>query len=351
MGRPRRKLDTFHQTDAVEKQLKEEKAGWRRERLLAIRLGLIGELNLGEIAKYVGHSRSTVQEWFEAFREGGLDRLLEDKRVNNHGPEGLLVGDAKERLCKELSGGRFRTAPQIQRWLKEELGIEAALPTIYTWLGKFGARLRVPRPSHIKKSPTATQAFKEELAQKLHSLGIADHKPVRLWVLDEMRFGLHSFGRKVWVSGDQRPVYPSQQRYQWGYLYGAVGVGHGRSEFLLSETVDQEHLAAYYQQIADSDLAAVHVVIQDGAGFHLRDGDSRLPENLRIITLPPYSPELNPVEKLWDQIKDTLCNRAFRTIEQLQETVTEWLEDFWGDLGRAFSLIGKNWLITQANAS
>ena len=46
-----------------------------------------------------------------------------------------------------------------------------------------------------------------------------------------------------------------------------------------------------------SDPAAIHVLIQDGAGFHLPDGHARLPENVRVLTLPAYSPELNPVEK------------------------------------------------------
>ena len=68
----------------------------------------------------------------------------------------------------------------------------------------------------------------------------------------QMRYGLHSFTRRVWVSKGVRPVAPSQQRYEWGYLYGALGVGLARSEFLYAETVDQEHLATYYGQIASS---------------------------------------------------------------------------------------------------
>ena len=80
-----------------------------------------------------------------------------------------------------------------------------------------------------------------------------------------MRYGLHSFSRRIWVKKGVRPVCPSPQRYQWGSLYGAVGVGLARSEFFYAETVDQEHLAAYYEQIGQSDPAAVHVLIQDGA--------------------------------------------------------------------------------------
>ena len=95
----------------------------------------------------------------------------------------------------------------------------------------------------------------------------------------------------------------------------------------------------------------MHVIVQDGAGFHLRDGDPRLPENVRIILLPPYSPELNPAEKLWDQIKDAICNQVFATIEALQTIITAWLRDFWADMRGAFNLIGNSWLLDQVNAS
>lgn len=351
VARTRRKLDTFQEAAAVEKRLKAEPPGWRRERLMAVQLGLAGELNLEEIASAVGRSRSRIQEWFDWFREGGMARLLEDQRINNHGPEGFLKPEAKERFDAEVAKGRFRTAPQIQRWVEKELGIKAAQTTIYGWLGKLGARMRVPRPSHVRKNPEAAEAFKEKLLDKLHSLRIAKGRAVRVWVMDEMRFGLHSFTRKVWITGKERPVAPSQQHYQWGYLYGAVGVSHGRSEFLFAETVDQEHLTCYYEQIGRSDPAAVHVIVQDGAGFHLRDGDPRLPENVRIILLPPYSPELNPAEKLWDQIKDAICNQVFTTIETLQTIITGWLREFWADMRRAFNLIGNSWLLDQVNAS
>lgn len=59
------------------------------------------------------------------------------------------------------------------------------------------------------------------------------------------------------------------------------------------------------------------MVIGDEAGFHFRPGDRRLPERVRIVPLPAYSPELDPVEKLRDVVKDSLCNRVYKGIEAL----------------------------------
>ena len=64
----------------------------------------------------------------------------------------------------------------------------------------------------------------------------------------------------------------------------------------------------------------MHVLIKDGAGFHLLDGHPDLPDNVRVVSLPPYSPQLNPWEGLWDQVKDELCNRVFATVAE-QRTV------------------------------
>jgi transposase len=75
-----------------------------------------------------------------------------------------------------------------------------------------------------------------------------------------------------------------------------------------------------------------------------------LPENLRIVTLPPYSPELNPVEGLWDQLKDVLCNRGFASVAELETEIVRWLGSFWRDTLRIRSLVF-GWLQDCVNAS
>jgi transposase len=128
-----------------------------------------------------------------------------------------------------------------------------------------------------------------------------------------------------------------------------VCVGLSRTEFLLTETMDQPHSIHFYRQIGANDPAAIHVLLQDGAGFHLPDGDARLPDNVRIITLPAYSPELNPIEGLWDQIKDALCNKVFATIAELEAVLLCELRRFWKDARRIHTLVF-DWLLNQANA-
>jgi len=76
----------------------------------------------------------------------------------------------------------------------------------------------------------------------------------------------------------------------------------------------------------------MHVVIGDGAGFHHRNGGGELPANLKIITLPTYSPELNPVQKFLDIVKDTICNTPWPTLEALEEKITVTLRKYWEEI-------------------
>lgn len=350
MARPRAKLDRCGEADLVARRLKTESAGPGRERLLAVQLGLAGELGLEQIAHAVQRSRATIQTWFATYRQGGVAALLYDARADNPGRPSELSGLALAEVQQDLQRGRWRSVPQLQRWLQQTHGVKLALSSLYDRLGKVRARRRVPRKSHLKKDPAASVEFRAELATKLTALQLPPGRPVRVWVLDEMRYGLHGFTRRVWGLPGHRPVVPTQQKYEWGFVYGAVAVGLSRTAFLLTETMDQPHSLHFYRQISASDPAAIHVLIQDGAGFHLPDGDPRLPDNVRLLPLPAYSPELNPIEGLWDQIKDTLCNQVFATLAELEKVLVAELQRFWQDARRVRSLIF-DWLLAQANTS
>ena len=104
------------------------------------------------------------------------------------------------------------------------------------------------------------------------------------------------------------------------------------------------------RDLAAGDAQAVHVIIRDQAGFHLRDGDPRLPARVRIIDLPPSTPELHPCEQLWDLVKDDLANRVHTTITKLRVGRRASLQRFWEDSRAVLSLIGRPWLQVELNA-
>lgn len=353
MARPRRDLDIQGEGDEVRSLYKTEKEAWRRERLLAVKLGLEGKLSLADIAEQLGRARSVIQNWFNAYREGGIEKLLSRKSgIAGRKPTAKITKQISEQIVSKLEAGEWRTAKEAEKWLKDEHGVVLAKGSIYYVLGKHEGRLKVVRPVHRKKDHERAEQFKTGLCSKLMELQIPDDKNVRFWVQDEMRYGLQTVVRSAWGLKGVRIVKQAQQKYQWGYTYGALEVGgQNAAEFSYLPTVSKEATRLHLEQISRSDPASVHVLIWDGAGFHQQDQEEGVPENIRLIRLPPYSPELNPIEKLWDITKDMICNRIFDTLDDLEEKITESLERYWEDGELVKSLIGDGWMLGEINAT
>lgn len=329
---------------------KEHTDPWARQRLLVLRLVAQHELNAGEIAEAADVGRATVFRYLERFQSGGVAELL--RREHKGGQKPALAGDDHAAFVEELRAGKFRRAKDAQAWIKARTKRSLALSSVYGLLGKAGGVLKVPRKTHAKKDAAKAEEFKTALAAKLAALsaGVED-RPLRLWVLDEHRYGLLPVIRRCWSLKGVRVHVPYATRYQWGYLHEALEVdGQHKVELLFTPAIDQDIHALFLRQIAESDPAACHIIIQDQAGFHLREGDTRLPANVRLLPLPPYSPELNPVEKLGDLVKDAICNRLFTDLRVLEDAILAELEPLRLHAQRVADLIGGGWLRDQVNA-
>lgn len=351
MSRPREPLNLKTDAASVRRKLKDKSlAGWQRQRLQAVLLGMEPRRPLPEIAGEVGAGARTVSTWFELFREGGMERLLR-REPKGPGRASWLDADMKEAIRAKLIEGKWRRAQDARQWLEKQLGRKLTLSVTYKYLGKIEARLKVPRPLHAKKDPAAAETFRQTLSDQLHAKDIALDASVHLWVIDEMRFGLQPVTRRVWTLRGVEVTAPVDPRYQWGYTYGALEVCGDRAEFLHTDGVSQEATGCFFDQLSASDPEGFHLVIQDGAGFHLSEGHERLPANVRVVTLPPYSPELNPIERLWDIVKDRICNQIWRDLEELTTAINTVLREYWTTPALVRSLIGQGWLLDQANSS
>jgi transposase-like protein len=150
MARIRRPLDPHRQAAQVFQQLKREPAGWRRERLLAVKLGLEGQLNLEGIAAHLGRARSCIQRWLDLFRRGSLDALLQPPR-RGKGPASQLTPALAEALRQKVAAGAFRRAADAHRWLVQAHGLRVGLATVYSYLKKSRRTAQSAAPLPPKK--------------------------------------------------------------------------------------------------------------------------------------------------------------------------------------------------------
>ena len=344
--RPKIRLTDEKQKEAVSLALEACVNPQLRLKLTAIRLAYGGSHTLSQISAELGVARSTVAVWIRVFRKEGLGGI---EQLAKKGVQ--MDEESSTELLADLRKGKWKRARDIQHWLSGR-GVKLKLTGVYSWLRRVGAKPKVPRKTHAKKDPAKALAFQSNLSQQLKDLGIASGKPIRLWVADEHRFGLISVLRRVWTLRGCRPTAPYQTKYQWSYLYSALEIGgEGRAEGLFAPTVNLDWSRAFLEQIAERDPQAEHVVIWDQAGFHQKAASQDLPPRLHIVSLPPYSPELNPVEKIGLLIKNKIANRIFETLDQIEAAVSEEMQPIWKQAERVHQLVGQGWLLNQVNSS
>lgn len=174
---------------------------------------------------------------------------------------------------------------------------------------------------------------------------------MRVWAIDEHRYGLISHQRRCWGLRRVRPHAPYRTKYDWGYLSTALEIdGKNEAVCMFFPSVSKDVSAVFLRELAASDQRAVHVVIQDQAGFHLKAQDEGVPENVRLLPLPPYSPELNPVERVGDLIKDATGNRVFGSLKEMEAAIEKEIKPLWSEPQRVRSLVGEGWIRSQVNA-
>jgi transposase len=121
-----------------------------------------------------------------------------------------------------------------------------------------------------------------------------------------------------WGLKGSRPTAVQQTEYEWVYLFGAVNPITGASSALLAPTVNTEYMNHHLRFIGEQAGADVHVIlVLDGAGWHVAK-NLKVPANVTLLPLPPYSPELNPVERLWAYLRSHyLSNRVYKDYNHL----------------------------------
>ena len=149
-------------------------------------------------------------------------------------------------------------------------------------------------------------------------------KPVEIWFQDEMRLGQKNGIVRQWARRGSRPTQPADQRYESAYLFGAICPARGKGAALALPYADTEAMQLHLEEISRAVARGAHgVLLLDRAGWHTT---ARLvvPKNMTLIFLPSRAPELNPVENIWQFLRQTwLSNRVFETYEAIIEAACQ----------------------------
>jgi hypothetical protein len=128
-------------------------------------------------------------------------------------------------------------------------------------------------------------------------------KPIEIWFQDEARIGQKGTLTRLWARRGTRPRAPRDHRYDWVYLFGAICPMRATGAGLALPFANAEAMDLHLQTISRHVMPGAHaVIVMDGAGYHQRAA-LNVPKNITILTLPSYSPELNPVENVWQYLR------------------------------------------------
>lgn len=134
---------------------------------------------------------------------------------------------------------------------------------------------------------------------------------IRLMFQDEARFGRMVRIRRCWAPNPSRPIVNNGYERQFVYVYGAVSPLEGDLDWMICREMNTQRMGEFLTQVSTTHAQDFIVMIVDGASSHVAK-DLQVPENIRFVRLPPYSPELNPQEHVWDELREKqFPNRVF----------------------------------------
>ena len=161
---------------------------------------------------------------------------------------------------------------------------------------------------------------------------------------DEARFGRISDPRRCWAPARVRPEVNTQVVREYEYAFAAASPHDGALDTLVLPWANTEAMGVFLAEVSQRHANEFILMVLDGAGWH-RAKRLQIPANMRLLPLPPWSPQLNPVEHVWDEVREKwFANRVFASMRGLEEQLVAALTTLEADPQAVASLTGFDWI-------
>lgn len=163
-----------------------------------------------------------------------------------------------------------------------------------------------------------------------------------------MRFGTRTNQKKCWGRVGRRPQLSLKIGYDWGWLYTALCPQTGEIYAMYISRLQKDCFALFLEEFRKSRLEVgktdAILLIADGASAHQADC---CPEGISLLKLPPYCPELNPVERFFGELRKVTANRIFETLQEVEACLTKAIQSWQNDLESVMKLTNFRWMKTS----
>jgi hypothetical protein len=244
--------------------------------------------------------------------------------------------------------GQVLVVTRLRAALAQKLGRKVAASVVYQMLARHGWRKVAPDTRHPKSDPKVQEEWKklsETLAALLKGAAVKG-RHVRLMFQDEARFGRTVRIRRSWAPTPERPVVSNGYEREFVYVYGAISPVEGEFDWMVCRKMNTEQITAFFGQVSAAHPDEFLLMVVDGASS-LVAKELVVPENIRLLRLPPYAPELNPQEHIWDELREkSFPNRVFATLDAVLEQLNAGLIRLAADTGTLRSIAGWPWIVS-----
>jgi len=154
--------------------------------------------------------------------------------------------------------------------------------------------------------------------------------------------------RRQWSPRGARPIATARPAYEWLWLYAAVHPASGRVFWLVLPYLNAQLMQRFLDEFARTHATQGKriVMVLDGATAH-RANSLRVPAGITLVQLPPYTPELNPTERLWTIVREGVANRDFSTLDELEQSICTRCQKISAAPAQVTALTNYHWLPTS----
>lgn len=160
---------------------------------------------------------------------------------------------------------------------------------------------------------------------------------------DEAGFGRINKPRYCWCAKGIRPSVPCHHIREYRYVYGAVEPRTGESFFLIMPYCNTACMNKFLEQLSLEFPNDFIVLVCDGAAWH-KSKSLIIPDNMELVFIPPYTPEMNPIEQIWKELRSRgFCNEAFTSLQKVMDRLCLVIRNLSKETVK--SITGRQWIL------
>ena len=356
MGSPLAVTRDTHTAEDLRRIASNLKDARQVQRVQAISLVMEG-WSRAKAAAFACVDRQTLRDWVERYNEYGVAGLA---RLTSPGRPRLLTPSQDEALHQVVISGPDLNKDGVVRWRCVDLVKQSAIrfcvrevhpSTMAKWLRRLRLTKMTARPFHPNKDEAAQAAFKANfkaiVQAKLPDAVIQNGTPLEVWFQDEARVGQQGTLSRIWAPIGSRPALVRDNRRANATIFGAICPCRRVGAALVMDTANTEAMNEHLKVISAQVAPGAHaVLVCDGAGWHAESKALVIPANVTLVTLPAYAPELNPMENVWEFLRDNRFGaQVWKSYKAVVAACCEAWNWFVSDPAQIASIGTREWVI------